>query len=333
VHDLIRGDVTFDYAVIDDFVIAKSSGAPLFALANVVDDRRDRITHVIRGEEHLPNAPKQMMLWDALSTVTGHHVAQPVYAHLPLLVNEQRKKLSKRKDPVATEMYRDQGFLADAFVNYLSLLGWGPKGDAEIVDRATCIEQFHLEDVSHSPAFFDVKKLRALNGDYIRAMTTEDFIVAVQPWVAPRLGEWRPTTPPPWSPEQFDPALFTRMAPLIQERVSLLGEVPSMVGFFFQETPAIDTGDADKYFRGDSANQTLLRKLRDTFAHCPFDAASLHTLVLEEGEKLGLNLRKAQAPLRLAVTGSLVGPPLFESLEVLGREKVVQRLTAAIELM
>ena len=202
VHDLIRGDVEFSNHTVDDFVVAKSSGAVLYALANVTDDRNDRITHVIRGEEHLANAPKQMLLWSALNEVLGDEVPLPVYAHLPLLVNEQRKKLSKRKDPVATESYRNQGYIAGAFVNYLALLGWSPRGDKEIVARSHLIEQFRLEDVSHSPAFFDVKKLNHMNGEYLRAMDPEEFVVACAPWVAPWLEGW---TPPdrevPWTRE------------------------------------------------------------------------------------------------------------------------------------
>src|ERR1035437_415191 len=175
VQDLIRGDVEFSNHTIDDFVEAKSSGAVLYALANVTDDRNDAITHVIRGEEHLPNAPKQILLWSALNDALGDDVALPFYAHLPLLVNELRKKLSHRKNPVATESYRDQGYVAPAFVNYLRLIGWSPRGDEEIVPLATIIEQFRLQDVSHSPAFFDVKKLSHMNGEYLRAMSSQEF--------------------------------------------------------------------------------------------------------------------------------------------------------------
>ncbi len=331
VHDLIRGDVEFANATIDDFVVAKSSRAVLYALANVTDDRNDAITHVIRGEEHLPNAPKQILLWSALNDVLDDAVALPSYAHLPLLVNEQRKKLSKRKDPVATESYRDQGYVAPAFVNYLALLGWSPRGDQEIVPLPTIIEQFRLEDVSHSPAFFDVKKLSHMNGEYLRAMTTAEFVDACAPWVAPWSSPWRPTDrDASWSEDQFDPTLFARVAPLIQERVATLGEVPAMVSFFFLDAAPIDDAAFDKVIGSDPLGQVMLAAAVERFGETPWEAPALHAATLELGESMAMNLRKAQAPIRCAVTGTLVGPPLFESLQYLGRERVIHRLETAL---
>lgn len=331
VSDLIRGDVEFANDTIDDFVVAKSSGAVLYALANVTDDRRDAITHVIRGEEHLSNAPRQMMLWRALNDVFGEDVALPAYAHLPLLVNEQRKKLSKRKDPVATESYRDQGYVAAAFVNYLALLGWSPRDGREIVPLPTLIEQFRLEDVSHSPAFFDVKKLAHINGEYLRAMTIDEFIGACAPWVAPWTCEWRPTDrPAPWSPDDFDPDLFARVAPLVQERVATLGEVPAMVAFFFLDDVMMDEAAFEKVVVADPVGSKLLAAALSRFAGITWEAAVLHAATVEMGASLSVNLRKAQAPIRCAVTGSLVGPPLFESLEYLGRGKVIERIESAL---
>jgi glutamyl-tRNA synthetase len=332
VHDLIRGDVDFANDTIDDFVVAKSSGVVLYALANVTDDRNDSITQVIRGEEHLSNAPKQMLLWEALNRVSESSVPLPSYAHLPLLVNEQRKKLSKRKDPVATESYRDQGYLSSAFVNYLALLGWSPRGDEEIVPLATMIEQFRLEDVSHSPAFFDVKKMTHMNGEYIRALSVEDFIDACAPWVRPWDCAWRPSDrEPPWRPEQFDEVLFHRVAPLVKERVATLGEVPAMLSFFFLEEPDYDDAAFVKAIGEDPLGQALLALAVERLEDVAWDAATLHQEVVEIGEAMGLPLRKAQAPIRCAVTGTLVGPPLFESLEILGRERSLCRLRAALE--
>ena len=320
--------------MIDDFIVAKSSGVVLYALANVTDDRNDSITHVIRGEEHLPNAPKQMMLWSALNEVTGDNVALPVYAHLPLLVNEQRKKLSKRKDPVATESYRDQGYLPDAFVNYLALLGWSPEGDEEIIPLERMIKEFRLEDVSHSPAFFDVKKLSHINGEYIRKLSVEQFIEISAPWVRPWDCGWQPTDREvPWTKDDFNAELFAKVAPLVQERIVLLGEIPAMVDFFFHDQPVMDDAAFTKAIKNDVVAQEMIKAAIARFADVTWEAATLHEEVAALGEGLGLVLRKAQAPIRCAVTGSLVGPPLFESLELLGRENTIARLRRALELV
>ncbi len=330
VSDDVRGDVSFSHDVIDDFVVAKPSGAVLFALANVVDDRADRITHVIRGEEHLPNTPRQILLWEALDEASGEKIAIPHYAHLPVLVNEQRKKLSKRRDPVAVEMYRDQGYLPEAFVNYLALLGWSPRGDVEIVDSDTCIQQFRLSDVSHSPAFFDVKKLAHLNGEYIRALPLEQFVQRCSPWTSPWTSPWRSEQAPPWSDAQFDEDRFAKIAPLVQERVALLSDVPAMVDFLFLDAPLFDDAAFDKTIRRDSVAQELLTKAIEKFGEVDWSATALHDCTILLGESLQLNLRKAQAPIRCAVTGRLVGPPLFESLELLGRDVVLSRIEAAL---
>ena len=331
VRDLIRGDVVFQNASIEDFVVVRSNGAALFALSNLVDDRAMAITHVVRGEEHLANTPKQLLLAAALDAAEGVEPSPPVFAHVPLLVNEQRQKISKRRDPVAVELYRDQGYLAPAVLNFLGLLGWSPGGDDEMVDLATMVERFALEDVNHSPAFFDVAKLTHLNGAYIRALDTSAFVDACQPWVAPREGEWQPAGQrPPWSPERFDPSVFGAVAPLVQERVATLGEVPSMVDFFFLEEPAIDAADFDKAIRRQPSAIALLDDVLSTFEDCPFDAESLHQTLVDVGERHGLALRKAQAPVRVAVTGRSVGPPLFESMALLGRDTVRRRIAAAI---
>ena len=227
--DLIRGEPTFDNKLIEDFVIARGDGTPVFLLANVVDDMTMKISHVIRAEEHLPNTPKQQLLWEAL----GH--TPPVWAHVPVVVNEKRQKLSKRRDKVALEAYRDEGYLADAMRNYLMLLGWAPSGDREIVPWSVIEEEFRLEDVNPSPAFFDEKKLRAFNGDYIRAMSTDQFIEACQPWLTGEVGGQRVA---PWAPSAYDPAAFARVAPLAQTRIALLSEIVPNVDFLFLDEPA-----------------------------------------------------------------------------------------------
>jgi glutamyl-tRNA synthetase len=216
-------------------------------------------------------------------------------------------------------------------VNYLALLGWSPRGDEEIVALATMIEQFRLEDVAHSPAFFDVKKLTHMNGDYIRALSLDEFVRRCAPWVQPWSSTWRPSDrDAPWTEGQFDEALFYKVAHLVQERVATLGEVPSMVQFFFVEDVVFDDAAFDKTVRNDPAAPELLRSAIRSYEVVEWRADLLHDATLALGESLGLPLRKSQAPIRCAVTGSSVGPPLFESLELLGRDATLKRLRDAL---
>jgi glutamyl-tRNA synthetase len=321
VHDLIRGDVVFQCSAIEDFVVVKSTGAPLFVLANTVDDIDMAISHVIRGEDLLPSTPKGLLLWSAL---LGPDAELPVFAHLPLLVNAKRQKLSKRRDTVAVESYREEGYLPDAMRNYLALLGWSPAGDVEILSAAELIDQFRLEDVNNSPAFFDVEKLRWMNGEYIRALSVDAFIEAVRPWITAPVA--------PWPPERFDEAAFRRMAPLVQERVTVLAEVTTMVDFLFLAAPVIDDA-AWTALEGDASAAGILDGALAAYADCQWTAASLHQVTLELAEKAGRKLGKAQAPIRIAVTGRRVGPPLFESMEVLGRGVVLERLAATADAL
>jgi len=317
VRDVIRGDVVFPHAALEDFVVVRSNGNPLFLLVNVVDDAEMRITHVIRGEDLLPSTPKQLLLWRALE---GPEASPPVFAHLPMLVNEQRRKLSKRKDPVAVESYREVGYVAPAVVNYLALLGWSPPDGTEILGRDALVEQFRLEDVNHAPAFFDIAKMRHVNGEYIRAMPADEFVDACVPWTH------GPDTP--WPAERFDDAVFRAMAPLVQERVAVLGEVPAMVDFLFLEEPVHDEA-AWAALAGDEGARSILDGALAAYRDCAWEAAALHAATLALAERVGRKLGKAQAPIRLAVTGRKVGPPLFESMEALGRDAVLQRLQAA----
>ncbi|WP_344967855.1 glutamate--tRNA ligase [Streptosporangium fragile] len=306
VEDLVRGTVEFPNNAMEDFVIARADGSPLFVLANVVDDIEMRITHVVRAEEHLSNTPKQQLLWEALG------VAPPTWAHVPVIVNEKRQKLSKRRDKVALESYRDEGYLAEAMVNYLMLLGWGPGDDREIMPWSEMVPLFRLEDVNPSPAFFDEKKLRAFNGEYIRALPLAEFIARCEPWLAP---DW-------------DRATFARVAELAQTRIAVLSEITANVDFLFLDEPVFDQASWDKAMKN-SAVEILTGYLArlETVA---MDPESLKTALEEVGAEHGLKLGKAQAPVRVAVTGRTVGLPLFESIEALGRERTVERLRAAL---
>jgi glutamyl-tRNA synthetase len=350
VDDVVRGEVVFRHDAMEDFVVARSNGEPLFVLANCVDDRDMGITHVIRGEELLPSAPKGILIWRALDEAGegeagwGERTRLPVWAHLPTLVNEQRKKLSKRRDPVAVESYRDQGYLPEALRNYLALLGWSPPGDAEKVPVDTLIGTFALEDVNHAPAFFDVKKLTHMNGEYIRDLALTAFVARARPWVAPdaekAAGRWVPASaaPPAWSPDRFDEASFLRLAPLVQERVARMDEVPGMVDFVFLEAPAVDEGSWEKAVRRDPGAPGILEAALAAYEQIGagatsegWDAERIREATVAVGDAADRKLAKAQAPIRVAVTGRTVGPPLFESLEILGRDATLRRLRAAID--
>ena len=317
VRDEVRGEVSFDNSTIEDFVLLRGNGSPVFIHANVVDDISMGITHVVRAEEHLPNTPKQQLLWEALGA------SAPTWAHVPVLVNEQRKKLSKRRDKVAVEQYREDGILADAMVNYLMTLGWAPSGDSEIVPWARIVDEFRLEDVNHSPAFFDIQKLLAFNGEYIRTMSVAQFVDACQPVLAgPNV---------PWPADNFDLGKFRAIAELVQTRVQVLADVPSMVDFLFLDTPPVDEAAWTKAVKDSWARDVLV----DMTAACEscneWTAAHLKTALELITEARELKLGKTQAPIRVAITGRSVGPPLFESLEVLGRDATLRRLHNAVK--
>jgi glutamyl-tRNA synthetase len=314
VVDLVRGKPEFENAAIEDFVIARGDGSPVFLLANVVDDLLMGITHVIRAEEHLPNAPKQQMLWEALGA------DPPVWAHVPILVNAKRQKLSKRRDRVALEYFRAEGYLPGAMRNYLMLLGWAPAGNREIVPWDEIVVEFRLDEVSPSPAYFDVVKLRAFNGDYIRAMPVGAFAEACRPWLEGDV---------PWSPGDFDPEVFSAVAELVQTRVAVLSEVVPMVDFLFLDEPAIDEAAWLKV-AADERTAALLRAVATGFESASWQADALRAVIEDAGAEHGLKLGKAQAPVRVAVTGRTTGLPLFESLEILGRERTLTRLSAAL---
>jgi glutamyl-tRNA synthetase len=347
VRDLIRGDVVFPLSAIEDFVVVKSNGGPLFVLANVVDDRSMAISHVIRGEDLLPSAPKALLLWQALDEIAAggdarqdarSALALPAYAHLPMLVNESREKISKRLGDVSVEAYRAQGFLPAAFANYLALLGWGHPQGIEIFDIADAAPMFALEDVHHAPAFFDIAKLRHVNAEHLRALAAEAFVDAAMPWlIAEAEALEKPileSTPfgPPWPVEHFDAGVFRRIAPQVQQRVSTLEEVPGMVDFLFLEHPIIDK-EAWAAVAADESAKAILDAAITAYESCEFEPEELHRVTGEVAESVGRKLAKAQAPIRVAVTGKRVGPPLFESMAILGREKVLERLRGARSLL
>jgi glutamyl-tRNA synthetase len=315
--DLIRGHVSFPNADIEDFVVIRANGSPMFLVANAIDDVDMAVTHVLRGEDLLNVTPKVLLLRHAL----GHH-DDPVFAHLPLIVNEGRKKLSKRRDDVAIEDYVARGFLPEAMVNYLALLGWGPPDGVEVRPLAEIVALFDIAHVNQSSAFFDIKKLEHVNGEYIRALPVDEFIRRAQPFLD--------RDDVPWAAGAFDPAVFAAMAPLVQERVTVLDEVPGYVDFLFLPEPVVDEASWQKVMvKGRDTAVTMLDGMLDAFTTCDWTTEALEPTLFDFGEAHGIKKGQAQAPVRVAVTGRSVGPPLLESLVELGRDRTLERLRVA----
>jgi glutamyl-tRNA synthetase len=302
--DLIRGKVSFDNSTIEDFVLLRSSGLPTFLLPNVVDDAAMEITHVIRGEDHVNGTPKYLLLRSALG-----HTGTPVFAHLPLLVNEQRKKLSKRRDDVSVADYRDRGFLPEAMRNYLALLGWGPPDGVEVRPIEEIIELFRLEDVNPSPAYFDLKKLTHINGEHIRAMSRGDFVETAKRFVR----------------DDDELRALRDLAPLAQARVKVLSEIGEQLDW--AHGPAVDDRSWDKGM-GQPFARDALDGIISSFREAPWEAPALQAAFNALAERLDVKANKLQGPIRVAVTGRMVGLPLFEVLEWLGRDESLRRLEA-----
>ncbi|HEX6419666.1 MAG TPA: glutamate--tRNA ligase [Acidimicrobiales bacterium] len=315
--DLVRGTVSFDNRKLEDFVLVRSNGIPTFLLANVVDDSDMGITHVVRGEEHVNGTPKYLLIGQALGL--DH---RPVFAHLPVLVNEQRKKLSKRRDSVSVAEFREAGYLAEAMVNYLALLGWGPPDGVEIRPLDEIVELFRLEDVTPSPAFFDTRKLQHFNAEYIRALDGDAFLHRAGPFFAHG---------------QATAAVVRPIAELVRDRVRLLTEVEPMVDFLRDQQVAYDDASWQKHVvkHGDRA-AAMLDAATARLSECEWQAGAIEAALLEAAAAAGFvgaegrpQMAKAQGPVRVAVSGRGVGPPLYESLVVLGRGRTLDRLRAA----
>jgi glutamyl-tRNA synthetase len=312
--DIVRGRVEFANAELEDFVIRRGDGSPTFIVANAVDDADLGITHVVRGEDLLNPTPRVLLVRDAIGVGEP-----PLFAHLPIIVNDQRKKLSKRRDDVSLASYREQGVLPEAMVNYLALLGWGPPDDVEVRPISEIIELFELSSVNPSPATWDLKKLMAINGEYIRGLSADDLLARVRPVLD--VYAWAADV----ADERIAPVL-----PLVQERLKSLNDLPDQIDFLFLDAPETDEDSWAKAVGGNENAATILSQARVLFADVEWSTEALHAGLLGIGEALGLKLGKTQAPVRVAVTGRTVGPPLFESLQLLGREITLSRIDAAI---
>ncbi len=317
IPDLVVGNVTRELTdrekMEPDFVIVRSDGVPVFHLVNVIDDLERKITHVIRGEDHLSNTAKHIALFQAFG------VDPPKYAHIPLILNPNKSKMSKRDTGASLTNYMDEGYAPEAVLNYLYLLGWSPKGNREIVPLQEVIQLFDLPQIIRHNAGFDIDKLHWVNGEYIRAMAPDRFETLAR--AAFSKGG---VSLDGASPDYIRAALKT-----CQEKIKHFSELPLFGGFYFKEVTEYDAAGASKDFVPES--KPRLQKLRDAFAAlAAFDAATLEatlkTVAAEAGVKTGVLVH----PTRLATTGRTVGPSLYHLLEVLGRERVVKRLDAAL---
>ena len=319
-NDLIRGDVSFDHKFVPDFVLVRGDGSPLYTLAVAVDDVLMKVTHVLRGEDLLSSTPRQIRVYQAMGLALEDY---PVFAHLPFVMGQDNAKLSKRNGEVSIAWYRDKGFLPEAICNYLALLGWSPGDDRENVTMKELTELFTVEKVHSSPARFDMKKLEAINGDKIRALTIDEFL----DWSLPFL-----TKAGVVSGSADEIALVKLALPLIQERIIMLSEVPAMLKFLFVKNFAVEADSLAK-ITDDASKQVLERSLKEleplaTWTHESIEAALRSSLI----EEMGLKPRIAFGAVRIATTGSTISPPLFESMELLGKEASLARIRAGLEL-
>ncbi len=312
--DVVRGAMRFGADSVDDFVILRSNGVPTYHLASTVDDVDYGITHVIRGEDLLSSTPKHLLLTKAMG-------AEPaVYAHLPLLFGPDGKKLSKRHGDTSLAAYRKGGYLPEAVFNFLAILGWSIGDDREIFSAAEAIEAFTLERVSKNPAVFDTEKLLWMNGEYIRSLGVEEFVARAVPWVRDAMG--RELT-------ESETAAFTELAPLVQERSKLLTDVGPQVAFLFSDDLSYDEASWGKVMTKEGVADILVAAADRLDRLEPFDVESIESALRALAGELGIGAGKAFQPVRVAVTGSSVSPPLFESLAVLGRARSVRRVREA----
>jgi glutamyl-tRNA synthetase len=297
--DVVRGRVEVPNETIEDLVLVRSDGRPTYNFASPMEDVWDGITHVIRGDDHISNTPKQINIIRAV----GGDV--PVYAHAPSIFGEDGKKLSKRHGATGIEEFRAAGYLAPALMNFLALLGWAPDGETTIMSRDELVERFSLERVGSSPATFDYAKLDWMNGVYLRELPPDEFAQALVDYLREREFDW-------------DESLVRATAPLVQEKIAKLGDFPEFAGFFFHD---VEPSDLDGGVEVVDAAHDALAELE------PWNAESIEGALRGVLERLGLKPRQGFVPIRVAVTGSKISPGLFESIELLGKETTLKRLS------
>ncbi|KSU79260.1 glutamyl-tRNA synthetase [Pseudarthrobacter enclensis] len=319
--DLVRGDITFKAGSVPDFAVVRANGAPLYTLVNPVDDALMGITHVLRGEDLLSSTPRQIALYRALYAI-GVAEYMPEFGHLPYVMGQGNKKLSKRDPESSLFLHRERGFIPEGLLNYLSLLGWSLSADEDIFTVEQLVEHFDIHDVLANPARFDLKKAEAINGTHVRMLAPEVFRDRVTHYLreAGLVGEIL---------TDREEEIVTEAAPLIQERITLLGEAPEMISFLFKDDAAVDIADDARKGLPENLPEVLdaainaLEPVQD-WTPDTIQAALKQALV----EDLGLKPRLAFGPVRTGVSGRRVSPPLFESMVILGKESSLRRLRA-----
>jgi len=322
--DLVRGPITFAADQVPDYVLVRANGEPLYTLVNPVDDALMRITHVLRGEDLLSSTPRQIALYEALAAIGVSDGTTPRFGHLPYVMGEGNRKLSKRDPESSLQMYRDEGYLPEGLLNYLALLGWSMGEDREFFSKEELAQAFTLERVSQNPARFDLKKCTAINGDWMRTLSTEELATRIVPFLAAADVVSDP-------PSERQSQVLAAAVPLVQERMETLSQSVGMLAFLLvpQERFSVDPADAAAVLTAEAApvidaSIAALAAL-DEWSAATIEQALRSALI----DGLGLKPKVAFGPVRVAVTGRRISPPLFESLEILGREVTLERLRRA----
>jgi len=314
-EDLLRGTVVFENSTQDDFVLLKSDGYPVYHLANVVDDHLMEISHVLRAEEWLSSTPKHILLYRAL----GYE--PPIFAHLPLILGPDRSKLSKRHGAATLTEYRELGFLPETMLNFLALLGWSLDEKTELFTREELVKNFSLERVSRTAAIFNKEKVEWMNGIYIRGLKLDDFVRRATPFMERDL--------PPEVERPLDPDYLRRILPLVHERAKTLAEVADLVSFFYVDRLEYAPADLAIKGVGQEATSYAYQEAQKVIDAAPFSAADLEAQFRALADRLQMKPGQLFASLRMAMTGRTVSPPLFETMEALGKQRVQDRMKVA----